>query len=72
MKLRIILHSGIITKNTKNHSGEMERRGAKYLNGLLKYKRIALIFPLNGRMLNEPITPSKLYCYSIFSAVKIP
>ena len=27
---------------------------------LLKYKRIVLIFPLNGRVLNEPITPSKL------------
>jgi hypothetical protein len=27
---------------------------------LLKYKRIVLSFPLNGRVLNEPITPSKL------------
>jgi hypothetical protein len=27
---------------------------------LLKYKRIVHIFPFYGRMLNEPITPSKL------------
>jgi hypothetical protein len=27
---------------------------------LLKYKRIVLIFPLNGRVLNEPIALSKL------------
>jgi hypothetical protein len=26
---------------------------------MLKYKRIVLIFPLNGRVLNEPIAPSK-------------
>jgi hypothetical protein len=39
---------------------------------VLKYKRIVLIFPLNGRVLNEPFTPSKLWCYSIFPVVKIP
>jgi hypothetical protein len=38
MKIRIILHSDIITKITKNHSGEMERRVAKYLNGRMKFR----------------------------------
>jgi hypothetical protein len=38
----------------------------------LKYKRIFLIFPLNGRVLTQPITPSKLLCYSLFPVVKIP
>jgi hypothetical protein len=38
MKLGIILHSDIITKITKNHSGEMEQRGAKYLYGRMVFR----------------------------------
>jgi hypothetical protein len=35
--------------------------GGRYVRyELLKYKRIVLIFPLNGRVLSERITPSKL------------
>jgi hypothetical protein len=38
----------------------------------VEYKRVVLIFLLNGRVFNEPITPSKLMYYSIFPVVKIP
>jgi hypothetical protein len=38
MKLRIILHSDIVTKPTKYNSGETERRGAGYLDGRMKFR----------------------------------
>jgi hypothetical protein len=34
--------------------------GRPCTTSMLQYKRIVLIFPLNGRVLNEPIAPSKL------------
>jgi hypothetical protein len=41
-------------------SSRVRRSETEWRAFLLKYRRIVLIFPLNGRVLNEPITPSKL------------